>query len=166
MSEKVINVLFLCTGNSARSIMAEALLTSMGQGRFQGYSAGSQPTGRVNPFAVEKTSALNYPADRLRSKTWDEFALPDAPQMDFIITVCDNAAGEACPVWPGHPVAAHWGFEDPAAASGSDEQKRAAFDKVFRQIQGRIARFVGLPIDQLDQQAIKQQLQQIGDAPL
>jgi len=169
MPEKIYNVLFLCTGNSARSIMAEALVTSMGKGRFRGYSAGSQPTGRVNPFAVEKTAELNYPADRLRSKTWDEFALPGAPQMDFIITVCDNAAGEACPVWPGHPVSAHWGFEDPAAVSGSDEDKRAAFDKVFKQIQGRIARLVDLPLgsqSQLNQRAIEQQLQQIGDTPL
>jgi arsenate reductase len=136
MSEKTYNVLFLCTGNSARSIMAEALVTTMSKGRFKGFSAGSQPSGVVNPFAIEQVKATGYPVDNLRSKSWDEFAEPDAPKMDFIITVCDHAAGEACPYWPGHPLTAHRGFEDPAAANGTDEEKRAIFHKIFRQIMG------------------------------
>lgn len=163
MTDKVYNVLFLCTGNSARSIMAEALVTTMGKGRFKGYSAGSHPGGKVNPFAVEQIQPTGYDSANLRSKSWDEFAAPDAPQMDFIITVCDNAAGEACPVWPGHPVSAHWGFEDPAAAEGSDEEKRAVFTKVFRQIASRMNTFVNLPIAMLDKNAIKQEIQKIGD---
>ncbi|MBI1892004.1 MAG: arsenate reductase ArsC [Burkholderiales bacterium] len=164
MTDKVYNVLFLCTGNSARSIMAEALVTTMGKGRFKGYSAGSHPGGKVNPFAVEQIQPTGYDSANLRSKSWDEFAAPDAPQMDFIITVCDNAAGEACPVWPGHPVSAHWGFEDPAAAEGSDEEKRAVFTKVFRQIASRMNTFVNLPIAMLDKNAIKQEMQKIGES--
>ncbi len=163
MSDKIYNVLFLCTGNSARSIMTEALVTTMGHGRFQGYSAGSYPGGTVNPFAIEQIQATGYPLDRLRSKSWDEFALPDAPQMDFIITVCDDAAGEVCPIWPGHPLSAHWGFEDPAAVQGSDEQKRAAFRKIFKQILARINSFVSLPIHVLDKNAIQHEMNKIGD---
>ncbi|OWW23022.1 arsenate reductase ArsC, partial [Noviherbaspirillum denitrificans] len=132
MSDKIYNILFLCTGNSARSIMAEALISTMGEGRFRGFSAGSHPGGRVNPFAIEQVKAIGYPIENLRSKSWDEYAGIDAVQMDFIVTVCDNAAGELCPVWPGRPVSAHWGFEDPAAVEGSDDVKRAAFDRIFR----------------------------------
>jgi len=142
MSDKVFNVLVLCTGNSARSIMAEALVNTMGNGRFRAYSAGSHPTGKVNPFALEKVEGVKYPTADIRSKSWDEFAAPGAPQMDFIVTVCDNAAGEMCPVWPGQPVSAHWGFEDPAAVEGSDDEKRHAFDVVFRQIMTRVRTFV------------------------
>lgn len=162
MSDKPYNVLFLCTGNSARSIMAEAILSTMGKGRFNVFSAGSHPGGQVNPFAVEKVKELGYPLDRLRSKSWDEFAAPDAPQMDFIITVCDQAAGEMCPVWPGHPVSAHWGFADPAAATGTDDDKRKVFDQVFRQIMGRASIFANLPLATLDRQAIHHELQAIG----
>jgi arsenate reductase len=166
MPEKTYNVLFLCTGNSARSIMAEALVTTMGKGQFKGYSAGSKPGGKVNPFAIEKVRELGYPLENLRSKSWDEFARPDAPHMDFIITVCDNAAGEVCPVWPGHPASAHWSFEDPAAVEGTDEQKRAAFDKTFKQIMARMTTFVGLPIHMLDKHAIQQEIKKIGDTPV
>jgi len=163
MTEKTYNILFLCTGNSARSIMAEALATTMSKGRFKGFSAGSKPSGKVNPFAIEQVKKTGYPLDNLRSKSWDEFAAPDAPRMDFIITVCDNAAGEACPIWPGHPTTAHWGFEDPAAMEGSDEEKRAAFEKIFNQITTRMNAFVSLPMHTLDEQAIRQEIRKIGE---
>ncbi len=162
MNEKIYNVLFLCTGNSARSIMAEALLTSLGKGRFQGFSAGSYPGGTVNPFAIEQVQATAYPLENLRSKSWDEFALPDAPVMDVIITVCDNAAGEVCPYWPGHPLSAHWGFEDPAAAVGTDEEKRMVFHKVFHQIMVRVNSFLSLPLPMLERQALQHELNIIG----
>ena len=162
MTEKTYNVLVLCTGNSARSIMAEALINTMGQGRFRAYSAGSHPTGRVNPFAIEKVQSVHYPVDGLRSKNWDEFAVPGAPQMDFIITVCDNAAGEMCPIWPGQPVSAHWGFEDPAAVEGSDAEKHRAFDTVFRQIMARVRIFVSLPLNTLDKASIHREMKAIG----
>lgn len=165
MSDKTFNILFLCTGNSARSIMAEALASTMGRGRFRGFSAGSKPGGRVNPFAIEQVRKTGYPVENLRSKSWDEFAGPDAPQMDFIITVCDNAAGEACPVWPGHPATAHWGFEDPAAVEGSDEEKRAAFERIFRQIMFRMNSFVSLPLATLEKHAIQQAMREIGTQP-
>jgi len=166
MSDKSYNVLFLCTGNSARSIMAEAILSTMGKGRFNVFSAGSTPNGQVNPFAIEKVKALGYPVDKLRSKSWDEYALPGAPQMDFIITVCDNAAGEACPVWPGQPISAHWGFRDPAAVEGTDEEKRKAFDEVFRQIMTRSQVFANLPLTTLDKQAIHREMRAIGATPV
>lgn len=165
MSQKIYNVLVLCTGNSARSIMAEALINTMGGGRFHAYSAGSFPTGKVNPFAVEQVANLGYPVAKLRSKSWDEFARPDAPHMDFVITVCDKAAGEVCPVWPGHPISAHWGFEDPAAVEGSDEVKRRAFTRIFRHIMSRVRVFVSLPIDKLDKLAIKDEMDDIGQLP-
>ena len=161
---KSYNVLFLCTGNSARSIMAEALLNSMGKGRFTAYSAGSHPNGTVNPLAIEQIKPTGYPLDKLRSKSWDEFAAPGAPRMDFIITVCDNAAGEICPVWPGHPISSHWGFEDPAAATGSDEEKRAVFSKVARQITTRVNIFNSLPFHALEHSAIKREMDAIGSA--
>lgn len=163
MSERTYNVLVLCTGNSARSIMAEALINILGKGRFHAYSAGSHPTGGVNPFAVEQVAALGYPVDTLRSKSWDEFAKPDAPKMDFIITVCDKAAGEVCPVWPGRPISAHWGFEDPAAVQGSDEDKRRAFARIFRHIMNRVRIFLTLPLGKLDRLAIKRGLDDIGE---
>lgn len=162
MQDKVYNVLFLCTGNSARSIMAEALVTTMGKGRFKGYSAGSHPAGAVNPFAVEQISHTGYPLADLRSKSWDEFGAVGAPHMDFIFTVCDNAAGETCPHWPGHPMSAHWGFEDPAAVTGTDEEKRAAFNRIFRQIMARMNIFVSLPLQMLEKNAIQREIQAIG----
>jgi arsenate reductase len=164
MQEKVYNVLFLCTGNSARSIMAEALVTTMGKGRFKGFSAGSHPGGTVNPFAIEQVAHTGYPTDELRSKSWDEFGVPDAPHMDFIITVCDNAAGEVCPHWPGHPMSAHWGFEDPAAALvNSVEEKRTVFNRIFRQIMTRMNIFVSLPLHILEKNAIQREIQAIGE---
>lgn len=163
MTEKTYNVLFLCTGNSARSIMAEALLATMGKGRFHAFSAGSRPGGNVNPFAIEQVNALGYATGQLRSKSWDEFAGPDASQMDFVITVCDNAAAEACPYWPGHPASAHWGFEDPAAAVGTDEEKRAVFSRIFGQITKRVSALVALPLSRLEKNAIQQELRNIGE---
>jgi len=162
MTEKIFNVLVLCTGNSARSVMAEALLNTMGHGRLRAYSAGSHPTGAVNPFAIEQVAKTTYPLQNLRSKSWDEFAKPDAPAMDFVITVCDNAAGEVCPLWPGQPITAHWGFEDPASVHGTDDEKRHAFEKVFRQIMNRVQLFVNLPVHMLDRMAIKHELTAIG----
>lgn len=166
MQDKVYNVLFLCTGNSARSIMAEALVTTMGNGRFKGYSAGSQPNGAVNPFAIEQVATTSYPVDGLRSKSWDEFGGAEAPQMDFIFTVCDNAAGETCPYWPGHPMSAHWGFEDPAAVAGTDEEKREAFHRIFRQIMARMSIFVSLPLQMLEKNAIQHEIHTIGATPV
>ncbi|OYO28568.1 arsenate reductase ArsC [Janthinobacterium sp. PC23-8] len=162
MQEKVYKVLFVCTGNSARSIMAEALLTTMGKGRFKGYSAGSHPGGVVHPYAIEQVAITGYPVSELRSKSWDEFGAAGAPQMDFIVTVCDKAASEACPVWPGHPMSAHWGFEDPAAVTGTDEEKRAAFHRIFRQIMTRMNIFTSLPLHMLEKNAIQQEMQAIG----
>lgn len=162
MPDKIFNVLILCTGNSARSIMAEALINTMGHGRFHAYSAGSQPGGTVNPFAIEQIKNTNYPLENLRSKSWDEFAVPGAPQMDFIITVCDNAKGEVCPIWPGQPMTAHWGFEDPAALQGSDAEKRREFAKIFKQIMNRVQLFVNLPLTVLDHTAIKREIASIG----
>ena len=160
--DKVYNVLVLCTGNSARSIMGEGLINVMGKGRFKAYSAGSHPGGVVNPFAIEQLKTIGYPTETLRSKSWDEFSTPDAPVMDFVFTVCDKAAGETCPFWPGHPLTAHWGFEDPAAAQGSDDEKRAVFQTIFRQIMCRVRAFVSLPLDKLDAVATKQEIVAIG----
>ncbi len=159
---KTYNILFLCTGNSARSIMAEALAAVESKGRLIGYSAGSHAGSSVNPLAIEQVRSLGYPLEKLRSKSWDEFALPGAPAMDFIITVCDNAAGEVCPVWPGKPVTAHWGFPDPAAVQGTDEQERRAFSSVFHGIRGRIHLLVALPIETLDALSLQSKLRDIG----
>ena len=142
MPERARNVLFLCTGNSARSIMAEVMLNHLGRGRFRAFSAGSHPSGKVNPLAIETMRAMGFAAEGLRSKAWDEFAAPGAPPIDFVITVCDNAAGEACPVWPGTPARLHWGVADPAAVEGSDEKKRRAFREAAEILEGRIEKFV------------------------
>ena len=163
---KAYNILVLCTGNSARSIMGEALFNILGAGRFRAFSAGSHPAGRVNPFAIEQVRALGYPVEQLRSKSWDEFAGPGAPEMDFVITVCDNAAGEICPVWPGHPVTAHWGFPDPAAVEGSDDDKRVAFVRTLHQIRNRVQLFLALPVDTLDRMALESRVREIGKEPL
>ena len=163
MSDRVYNILFLCTGNSARSIMAEALATQLGSGRFKAYSAGSKPGGTVNPFAIELVRQIGCPIENLRSKSWDEFAAPDAPHMDFIITVCDNAAGEECPFWPGKPNTAHWGFADPAAVEGSDDDKRREFQNIFIQITNRVRAFTSLPLAALDANAIQREMVAIGE---
>jgi arsenate reductase len=165
VSHRTYNILVLCTGNSARSIMAEALLNILGAGRLRAYSAGSHPAGKVNPLAVEQVQAIGYPLENLRSKSWDEFAQPGAPHMDFIITVCDNAAGEICPVWPGQPISAHWGFEDPAAATGSLEERRRVFEHVFRQIKTRVERLLNLPLETMDKTSLQKEMRAIGDAP-
>ncbi|CAH1656876.1 arsenate reductase ArsC [Chelatococcus asaccharovorans] len=159
---RVFNVLFLCTGNSARSIMAESILAKDGAGRFRAFSAGSQPKGAVNPIALAVLQDFDYPAEGFRSKNWDEFAGPDAPVMDFVFTVCDNAAGEACPVWPGQPMTAHWGIEDPAAVEGTDIQKKAAFIAAFRHLKNRIAAFAALPVASLDKASLRARLAEIG----
>ena len=156
------NVLFLCTGNSARSIMAEELLDRLGGGHFKGYSAGSHPTGRVNPYALRLLAQRGLPTDGLRSKGWDEFALPGAPVMDFVFTVCDQAAGELCPVWPGQPVTAHWGAPDPAAATGDDAAIALAFVDAMRMLERRISIFVALPLSTLDRIALTRAVQRIG----
>jgi arsenate reductase len=155
------NVLFLCTGNSARSIMAEALLGALGKDRFRAYSAGSHPSGRVQPLAAEFATKLGYPLEKLRSKSWDEYAKPGAPKMDFIITVCDNAAGEVCPIWPGQPIAAHWGVADPAAVEGTEEVRRAAFRDAFLVLRRRVELLIALPIDKLDRLARERELRAI-----
>ena len=160
------NVLVLCTGNSARSILAEALFNRIGQGKFQAYSAGSHPTGFVQPIALELLESVGMPTEGLRSKNWDEFARPDAPHMDFIITVCDRAHGEVCPLWPGTPVSAHWGFPDPAAASGDEAHQRYAYNEVLHGLSNRIRQFVSLPLEALDALAIKREMDRIGSEPI
>jgi protein-tyrosine-phosphatase len=161
---KSYNVLFLCTGNSARSILAEAYLNSAGKGRFRAYSAGSHPAGKVNPFALQLLQQHRMDTAGCRSKSWDEFAQPDAPEFDLIFTVCDNAAGESCPAWPGMPVTAHWGVEDPAAVTGSDELKHSAFTKAFAQLSSRINALLALPLEKLDRHELKSKLDEIGAA--
>ena len=159
------NVLFLCTGNSARSIMAECLLERIGAARFRAFSAGSFPAGAVNPHALEILERRNHRTDHLRSKSWDEFAAPGAPKMDFVFTVCDSAAGEVCPVWPGRPVSAHWGFADPAGVEGKEAVIRAAFADTYREIATRIEIFASLPIESLDRLALERRLDEIGASP-
>ena len=162
MADKTYNVLFLCTGNSARSIMAEVMLNHLGKGRFRAHSAGSQPSGKVNPFSIETMRAMGLDTNGLRSKAWDEFAAPGAPPIDFIFTVCDNAAGEVCPIWPGKPVTAHWGVADPAAVEGTDEQKRAAFHDAARLLRRRIELFLALPLEKIDAHSLRTRLREIG----
>lgn len=162
MPERIYNVLFLCTGNSARSILAEAILRKDGRGNFRAFSAGSQPKGTVNPFAIRVLQKLDYPSEGLRSKSWEEFAAPDAPAMDFVFTVCDNAAGESCPVWPGQPMTAHWGIEDPAEVNGTDIEKEAGFVAAFRYLKNRIALFTSLPLESIDRLALGTSLREIG----
>jgi protein-tyrosine-phosphatase len=160
--ERVRNVLFLCTGNSARSILAESLLNHWGQARFLAFSAGSFPKGQVHPMAVELLKRANLPTENLRSKSWDEFATPDAPQLDFIFTVCDNAAGETCPVWPGKPMTAHWGIVDPAAVEGTDVEKASAFHRAYQELESRIRLLTSLPLGSLDRQTLQARLREIG----
>ncbi len=162
MTKLTYNVLFICTGNSARSIMAEAILNQQGAGRFRAYSAGSHPAGSVNPYAIELLERNRFKTNDLRSKNWSEFAAADAPHMDFVLTVCDKAAGEVCPVWPGQPMSAHWGVEDPAAVKGSEEAIRRAFSDSFMVLSRRIALLTVLPIDKLDKLALNKELSDIG----
>lgn len=162
MNERVYNILVLCTGNSARSVMAEALLNVLGRGRFHAYSAGSKPSGQVQPMAADLAAKLGYDTSNLRSKSWDEFAVPGAPEMDLIITVCDNAAGEACPVWFGTPMTAHWGVDDPAAVEGDDDVRRHAYMKAFAELRRRTDLLVALPIEKLDRLVAEQKIRDIG----
>jgi arsenate reductase (thioredoxin) len=164
-AQRSYSVLFLCTGNSARSILAESLLNALGKGKFRGYSAGSFPKGRVHPLALELLKRMNLPSEGLRSKSWDEFATPDAPALDFIFTVCDNAAGEVCPVWPGKPMTAHWSIADPAAVEGSDAEKAFAFREALKELETRIKLFVALPIESVDPLTLREKLRSIGRSP-
>lgn len=162
MSAPVLNVLFLCTGNSARSILAEAIMNRTGAGRFKAYSAGSQPKGEVHPVAIELLQRMNHDTSFARSKNWDEFAVDGAPQMDFVFTVCDNAANEVCPIWPGQPMSAHWGIPDPAAAVGTDAEIHLAFAEAYRQLDSRISVFTSLPLASLDRLSLQKRLDAIG----
>ncbi|MBS3651764.1 arsenate reductase ArsC [Pseudaminobacter sp. 19-2017] len=158
------NVLFLCTGNSARSILAEAILNRLGENGYRAFSAGSYPKGTVHPFAIDLLNGMGYDTSFARSKSWDEFAAPDAPHMDFVFTVCDAAAEESCPVWPGHPMTAHWGIPDPAAAQGTDAEKHLAFAEAYRMLSSRILAFLSLPHASIDRLALQQRLREIGQS--
>jgi arsenate reductase len=162
--DRPYNVLFLCTGNSARSILAEAILQREGAGTFSAYSAGSHPKGRVHPYAIELLQKLGHPVDGLRSKSWDEFAAPAAPKLDFVFTVCDDAANEVCPVWPGQPMTAHWGLLDPVAVEGSEAERRLAFAETYRMLKNRITAFINLPVASLDRMSLQNKLAAIGKA--
>jgi arsenate reductase len=162
MNVKVYNVLFLCTGNSARSIMGECILNREGHGKFRAFSAGSQPRGEIHPHTIDLLKKLNYATEGLRSKSWDEFASPDAPEQDFVFTVCDQAAQEACPFWPGQPISAHWGVPDPVAVRGNEAEQRLAFTDAYRMLYNRISIFVNLPIESLDRLALQRRLDEIG----
>lgn len=164
MSDEIMNVLFLCTGNSARSILAEAILNREGMGRFRAWSAGSMPRGEVHPYAIDLLRRLNHDTNGLRSKSWDEFARPGAPEMDFVFTVCDSAASEVCPIWPGQPMSAHWGQPDPAAVTGTEAVRREAFNEAYRMLGTRISTFVSLPFASLDRMSLKSRLDGIGTA--
>ncbi len=165
MSAQTFNVLFLCTGNSARSILAESIVNRLGGGRFKGFSAGSHPKGQVHPYAAELLASLGFPTAGLGSKSWDVFAEAGSPRMDFVFTVCDSAAGEACPVWPGQPVTAHWGLPDPAAAEGTEMEKRAAFRAAFAALENRIRIFMSLPFESLDRMSLQRRVDAIGRTP-
>jgi protein-tyrosine-phosphatase len=165
MAKRIYNVLFLCTGNSARSIIAEALINQWGRGRFQGYSAGSHPKGVVHPIALALLKRLNFPTEGLRSKAWDEFAAPGAPPLDFVFTVCDKAASEVCPYWPGQPMTAHWGIPDPAAVQGSELEQWVAFRTAFQHLDNRIKVFTSLPLESLDRLKLQERLDAIGRIP-
>jgi arsenate reductase len=165
MTDRPFNVLILCTGNSARSILGEALINHWGRGKFVGYSAGSTPKGQVHPIALELLRQLKFPTEGLRSKSWDEFAAPGAPPLDFVFTVCDNAAGESCPYWPGQPMTAHWGLEDPAAVQGPETERWLAFRKTFRELESRIKVFTSLPIRSLDKAKLQARLNELGTLP-
>jgi protein-tyrosine-phosphatase len=162
VADRPYNVLFLCTGNSARSILAESVLDRVGSGRFRAFSAGSFPKGEVHPYALDLLRRQSYPTEHLRSKSWDEFAVPGAEPLDFVFTVCDNAAGEVCPIWPGQPMTAHWGLPDPAAAEGSEAQRRLAFVDTLRMLNNRIKVFVSLPLESLDKLSLQSRLREIG----
>ena len=162
MTDPIFNVLFLCTGNSARSILAECILKREGRGRFRAFSAGSHPKGQVHPFAIDLLKKMNYPTAGLRSKSWDEFAGPDAPKLDFVFTVCDNAANEVCPIWPGQPMTAHWGVPDPAAAEGTEAERHLAFAEAYRMLNNRIGVFTSLPLRSLDRLTLQKRLDEIG----
>lgn len=164
MSDRIFNVLFLCTGNSARSIIAESILNKDGAGRFRAFSAGSQPNGTVKPLALKVLESYDYPTEGFRSKDWEEFATAEAQVMDFVFTVCDNAAGETCPIWPGQPMSAHWGIEDPAHVEGTDIQKQAAYVTAFRYLRNRISAFIALPVSSLDKISLKARLVEIGQS--
>lgn len=166
MPQRILNVLFLCTGNSARSVMAECALNRWGKGRFHAFSAGSHPKGAVHPMTLELLNRLNYETSGLRSKSWDEFAATGSPELDFVFTVCDNAAGEVCPVWPGQPVTAHWGMRDPAAFEGADEEKRRLFYRIYLELENRVRLFASLPFDSLDRMALTRRVTEIGKARL
>jgi protein-tyrosine-phosphatase len=165
MADRLYNVLFLCTGNSARSILAEALINQWGRGTFRGFSAGSHPKGAVHPIALQLLRKMNLPTEGLRSKSWDEFAAPGAPPLDFVFTVCDNAAGEVCPYWPGQPMTAHWGVPDPAAVEGSETEKWLAFRETFRMLDNRIKIFASLPLASFDRMKLQERLDAIGKTP-
>lgn len=162
MTDPIYNVLFLCTGNSARSILAECILNREGQGRFKAFSAGSQPKGNVHPFALDLLKKMNHPTAGLRSKSWDEFAATGAPHLDFVFTVCDNAASEVCPIWPGQPMTAHWGVPDPAAAEGTEAERHLAFAEAYRMLHNRISVFTSLPIRAIDRLSLQKRLNEIG----
>jgi arsenate reductase len=166
MNSHTYNVLFLCTGNSARSILAESIMNKWGKGQFHGFSAGSRPNGKVNPLALELLKQLDFPAEGLRSKSWDEFTAPNRTHFDFVITVCDNAARETCPVWPGQPMTAHWGIPDPAAVEGTEVEKKFAFRQAFKALETRIKLFLSLPLNSLDQLRLKQRMDDIGRTPI
>jgi arsenate reductase len=162
MTQRAFNVLFLCTGNSARSILAESILNRLGAGRFKAFSAGSQPKGQVHPYVIDLLAKLNYPTAGLRSKSWDEFAAPGAPALDFVFTVCDNAANEVCPIWPGQPMTAHWGLPDPVAVEGTEVERRLAFADAYRMLNNRIGLFANLPLKSLDKLSLQRRLDEIG----